>query len=75
MMDGGWKMVKTTSRRMRALSASALLCAEGGGRYRRLAGSVLIRLDVSASPESSATAVRIAEFRMNVPRTVFSPIT
>ena len=57
-----------------ARCASAFPRVGGAGRKRRFAAEVLARLDENFKPERSAAAVEIAEFRMTVPRTVFSPI-
>ena len=67
--------VKTTSRRIRPLSAAGFDCIDGGGKYRRLASSSLDRRVMQRSPAASASVFTISELGMNVPRTVFSPTT
>ena len=43
--------------------------------YRRLAGSVRVRLLSNVRPANFATSQTTVELRMYVPRTVFSPTT
>ena len=70
-----FRNVSMTSRRRRLPSVAVSDCSDGGGKYRRFAGSSRERRTVHRSPAVLATASTIIAFRMNLPRTVFSPTT